>query len=180
MVFGISLRRTLAALQRQNHGGHERFARHGTLPYRDRRGDRTQLHVGVVFQAAEYLERRCWPLGRCSLLAGVSFCRLRNDRRLLNETVATRLHRHGPRVRCIWRRWTPAWRVAKAGVKMSILTPNHSFGGAGMALTPTRARYSSACNRSLPARSRIFRRLSIEETSSSCSVRNHCKKLIVM
>jgi hypothetical protein len=52
--------------------------------------------------------------------------------------------------------------------------------GSGIALTPTRARYSSACKRSSPARSTIFSRLSIDETSSSCSVKNHCKKLIVM
>src|SRR5215813_13635792 len=56
----------------------------------------------------------------------------------------------------------------------------YSFGGSGIALTPTRARYSSACKRSLPARSMIFNKLSIDETSSSCSVRNHCRKLIVM
>src|ERR1700738_143960 len=57
---------------------------------------------------------------------------------------------------------------------------HHSFGGSGMVLRPTLARYSSAWRRSLPARSTILSKLSIDETSSSCSVRNHCRKLIVM
>jgi hypothetical protein len=57
---------------------------------------------------------------------------------------------------------------------------SHSFGGSGIVLIPTRARYSSACSKSVPARSMILSKLSIDETSSSCSVRNHCKKLIVM
>src|SRR5439155_4764676 len=57
---------------------------------------------------------------------------------------------------------------------------DYCFGGSGIVLNPTRARYSSACSRSVPARSIIFSRLSIDETSSSCSVKNHCKKLIVM
>jgi hypothetical protein len=56
----------------------------------------------------------------------------------------------------------------------------HSFAGSGIVLNPTRARYSSACNKSVPARSMIFSKLSIDETSSSCSVRNHWRKLIVM
>src|SRR2546421_13381 len=54
----------------------------------------------------------------------------------------------------------------------------YCFCCSGIVLIPTRARYSSACSRSLPARSTIFSRLSIDETSSSCSVRNHCRKLI--
>jgi hypothetical protein len=58
--------------------------------------------------------------------------------------------------------------------------PSYCFGGSGIVLNPTRARYSSACNKSFPARSMIFSRLSIEETSSSCSVRNHWRKLIVI
>src|SRR6266436_5190953 len=70
--------------------------------------------------------------------------------------------------------------VMSSEVETSLVVTLYSLGGAGIALTPTRARYSSACNRSLPARSRILSRLSIDETSSSCSVRNHCKKLIVM
>ncbi len=60
------------------------------------------------------------------------------------------------------------------------LPGRYSFAGSGIVLNPTRARYSSACNKSVPARSMILSRLSIEETSSSCSVRNHCRKLIVI
>src|SRR5213082_2650531 len=33
------------------------------------------------------------------------------------------------------------------------VTARHSFGGDGIARTPTRARYSSACSKSVPARS---------------------------
>lgn len=64
--------------------------------------------------------------------------------------------------------------------RWEFLPPPHSFAGSGIVLIPTRARYSSACNKSVPARSMIFSRLSIDETSSSCSVRNHWRKLIVM
>src|SRR5207245_4170477 len=56
----------------------------------------------------------------------------------------------------------------------------YSFGGAGIARTPTRAKYSSAWSRSFPARSTILSRLSIDEPSSSCSVRNQWRELIVM
>src|SRR5439155_12366644 len=56
----------------------------------------------------------------------------------------------------------------------------YSLGGSDIVRIPTRARYSSACNKSVPARSMILSRLSIDETSSSCSVRNHCRKLIVV
>src|SRR5437588_11441784 len=68
---------------------------------------------------------------------------------------------------------------ARTEEKLTIV-PAYWAGGSGIAFTPTRARYSSAWRRSFPARTRIFSRLSIEETSSSCSVRNHCKKLMVM
>src|SRR6266487_782860 len=70
--------------------------------------------------------------------------------------------------------------VMSSKVETSLIVFLYSLGGSGIVLNPTRARYSSACNRSLPARSIILSKLSIEETSSSCSVRNHCKKLIVM
>ncbi len=70
--------------------------------------------------------------------------------------------------------------VMSSEVETSLVLTLYSLGGAGIALTPTRARYSSACNRSFPARSRILSKLSIDETSSSCSVRNHWRKLIVM
>jgi hypothetical protein len=72
--------------------------------------------------------------------------------------------------------------VIPSGVEESLATSEDSycFGGSGIVLSPTRARYSSACRRSGPARSIILSRLSIDETSSSCSVKNHCRKLIVM
>src|SRR5437588_4042554 len=56
----------------------------------------------------------------------------------------------------------------------------YSLGGSAIVFSPTRAKYSSAWSKSVPARPMIFKRLSIDETSSHCSVRNHCKKLIVM
>src|SRR6266700_3982053 len=63
---------------------------------------------------------------------------------------------------------------------LAVSEDSYCFGGSGIVLSPTRAKYSSACSRSVPARSMILSRLSIDETSSSCSVRNHWRKLIVM
>jgi hypothetical protein len=77
-------------------------------------------------------------------------------------------------------RASTAGSVMSSEVETSLVVTLYCFGGSGIVLSPTRARYSSAWRRSFPARSMILSRLSIDETSSSCSVRNHCRKLIVM